>query len=313
MSTGTLVLTAANSYGSTTISNGLLQVGTGTPGSTLGTGPVTDNKALVFNGDNSFGSGITGTGTLTVLAGNVTLTGSNSYGNTTISSAGTLQIGNGTANGTLGNGPVVDNGALIFLDYTGSDTYPASNKISGTGTVTHAGADTLILSGVVSGTVSLTESGTGTLVLAANNTYKGNTTITAGTIQVGNISATGSLGTGAVAVAANGALVFDTPNSMTVANIITDNGSVTQEGTGPLMTLTGNISGTGSLTQGDTGTMILKGNNTSFTGTIAVNTGGTLQIGTAAATGMIGGSGAITDNGGPGLRSDRHHHRSQCD
>ena len=83
--------------------------------------------------------------------------------------------------------------------------------------------------------------------------------------------------------------------ALTVANAISGSGSVTQEGSGAL-TLSGNITGGGSLTQAGTGTVVLKGTDTSFTGTIAVNPGGTLQIGSAGATGMVG-SGAITDNG----------------
>ena len=43
------------------------------------------------------------------------------------------------------------------------------------------------------GTLALTKSGTGTLTLTGTNTYTGGTTISAGTLQLGNAGATGSI------------------------------------------------------------------------------------------------------------------------
>ena len=64
----TLVLTADNSYsGGTTINTGTLQVGNGGATGSLGSGPVLDNSALVFNrsGAVTVPGAITGTGSLT--------------------------------------------------------------------------------------------------------------------------------------------------------------------------------------------------------------------------------------------------------
>ena len=48
--TGTTILTAANTYaGGTTISAGTLQIGDGGATGRIGTGPVLDDAALVFN------------------------------------------------------------------------------------------------------------------------------------------------------------------------------------------------------------------------------------------------------------------------
>ena len=91
------------------------------------------------------------------------------------------------------------------------------------------------------GALALTKSGTGTLTLTGTNTYTGGTTISAGTLQLGNATATGSI----------------------VGNII-DNAycsSIDRYGFG----FNGAISGTGSVVQTGPGTVTLSGNNT-YTG-----------------------------------------------
>ncbi|MFM6939852.1 MAG: beta strand repeat-containing protein, partial [Rhodoluna sp.] len=176
--TGAMTLTANNTYsGGTTINNGrTLNVGNGSTAGSLGTGGVLDNGTLVFNRSdtNIVDNNISGTGALTQSgSGTTVLTSNNTYQGTTTISAGTLRLGNGGTSGTLGTGSVIDNAALVF---NRSDNVTVANTISGTG--------------------DIRLSGTGTTIFTANNSYSGTTTVNAGTLQVGNGGATGSLGNG---------------------------------------------------------------------------------------------------------------------
>ena len=254
---GTTTLTGTNTYsGTTTISAGTLKVGNGGATGSLGSGAVVDNAALIINrdvsADTTIANAISGTGTLTQAGlGKTILTGTNTYSGTTTISAGTLQVGNGGATGTLGSGAIVDNAALI-IDRDASADITIANVISGTGTLTQAGL--------------------GKTILTANNTYSGTTTISAGTLQVGNGGATGTLGSGAVVD--NAALIIERDASTDI-------------------TIAGDISGTGTLTQAGLGKTILTGTNT-YSGTTTISAG-TLQVGNGGATGTLG-SGSVVDN-----------------
>jgi autotransporter-associated beta strand protein len=250
---GTMVLTGNNNYtGTTTISNGTLQVGNGGTTGSLGTGAVVDNANLIFNlsGTTTAPGAISGTGNLSqVGTGTTILAANNTYTGTTTISSGTLQVGNGGAAGSLGTGNVTDNANLVF---------------NTTGTTT--------VNGSISGTGNLLQAGTGTTVLAANNSYGGSTTISAGTLQVGNGGTTGSLGT---------------------ASTVTDNGTLTFNLSGNT-TVNAAINGTGSVVQKGTGTTILAANN-AYSGTTTI-TAGTLQVGNGGTSGSLG-TGSVSDSG----------------
>ena len=165
---GILTLTGANTYtGATTITAGTLQIGNGgTTGSIAGN--VTDNAVLAFNRSNAitYAGVVSGSGSLTQAGtGTLTLSGANTYTGGTTVSAGVLA---GTTTSLQGN--IVDNANVTFSQTT-------------TGTY----------AGVASGTGSLTKAGTGTVILSGANTYTGGTTISAGTLQVGNGGTTGSI------------------------------------------------------------------------------------------------------------------------
>lgn len=326
---GTEVLTGANTYtGTTTINGGALVLqGSGSlasAGSVLDsgtfdisavttTGPVTiaslSGSGTVILGSNNlqltaasdtFSGAITGAGGLIINGGTETLTGVSSYtGGTTIAS-GTLQIGNGITNGSIA-GNVVDNGTLAF---------------------SQASTTTAIFSATVSGTGNLVQEGAGTVALTAANTYSGGTTISGGTLQIGNGGTSGSI-TGDVID--NGTLAFDRSDATTFSGAITGSGDVIQSGSSTLTLVAANaytgmttvnsgavlaLSGTGSVaTSSDiavNGTFDISQSNatvpiTSLSGTGSVLLGSqTLQITGGANTfsGVISGSGGLIVSGG---------------
>ncbi len=245
---GIVKLSGANDFsGGLTISAGTLQVGDAGTTGTLGSATVTNNAILKFNRSNSYtvSNTITGSGSLVQdgVGGTTILTGSNTYGTTTITN-GTLQIGSGTT-GTLGSGAVTNNATLKFAR---TNSYTVSNDISGTGSLVQDGVG-------------------GTTILTGTNSYD-TTTITNGTLQVGNGGTTGSLGSGAVTN--NATLTINRSNSYTVANAITGTGGLIINGNGTL-TLSGANNYTGAMT--------LNG------GKISVN-----SLGTGAGTSAMGAS-----------------------
>ncbi|WNJ88945.1 autotransporter-associated beta strand repeat-containing protein [Bosea sp. 685] len=224
---GTLILTGANSYdGGTTINAGTLQIGDGgTTGSIIG--DITDNAILAINRSDivTFAKVVSGTGALHQNGtGTLILTGTNLYTGGTTINAGTLQIGDG---GTIGSivGDVTNN-AILAVNRSGA----------------------LTLSGDISGTGVLQQNGTGTLILTGTNSYTGSTTISAGTLQIGNGGTTGSI-------------AGDITNDSVLAINRTD-----------ALTLSGDISGTGMLQQNGTGVTTLAG-AASYLGATMVNAG----------------------------------------
>jgi autotransporter-associated beta strand protein len=127
--------------------------------------------------------------------------------------------------------------------------------------------------GKISGTVGLVKSGPGSLILdnSGANDFSGGVTINNGTLQIGNNDANGNFPSDPCVD--NGALVFSRSDAtLTVANV---------------------ISGTGTLTQNGTGVLALSATNTSYSGAITVLKG-TLQAGSPKAFGTNQLTGSIT-------------------
>jgi autotransporter-associated beta strand protein len=101
---------------------------------------------------------------------------------------------------------------------------------------------------------TLTKTGAGTLILTGDNTYSGGTTVSTGTLQIGNGGTTGSV-TGDIANNAN--VTFNRSNDLTYGNVISGNGTLTKTGAGTL-TLSGANTHSGATTV-NAGTLNLTG------------------------------------------------------
>ena len=88
------------------------------------------------------------------------------------------------------------------------------------------------------GTLALTKAGTGALVFSGSNSYNGGTTITAGTLQLGD----GAVNNGSVQGNVNDSsvLVFANPLPQTYTGQISGSGSVTKTAAGTLTLATSN-------------------------------------------------------------------------
>ncbi|NQW49491.1 MAG: autotransporter-associated beta strand repeat-containing protein, partial [Planctomycetes bacterium] len=128
---------------------------------------------------------------------------------------------------------------------------------------------------VASNTAGLTKTGSGSLILTAENLYAGTTTISTGTLQVGNGGSTGSITTGIVTNAAS--LVFNRNDPITYAGAIGGTGSLTLQGASTL-TLTGSSTYTGA-TAVQNGTIVLAGGNNRLATTGTVTLGGSTTVG----------------------------------
>ena len=161
------------------------------------------------------------------------------------------------------------NGSILVLNEVTADsalTLVNGLDLNGVGRQINVNANTAIISGAIvnsgGSAAGLTKAGAGTLALTAANTYDGGTTITTGTLQIGNGGTTGAIGaTSGVSLAAGATLAFNRTDDY--------GGSFSRV-----------ISGSGGLVL-TAGTLTLAGANT-FTGDTVLN-GGTLTMGIATA------------------------------
>jgi len=148
---------------------------------------------------------IAGTAGLTKAGlGTLTVSGANTYTGATNVNAGTLQAG---ATNTFAptSAFTIASGATLALN----NFNETIGSLAGAGTVTNGGAANRTLttggdntstafSGVIqdgaAGATNLAKAGTGTFTLSGANTYTGTTTISAGTLQIGNGGTTGTIG-----------------------------------------------------------------------------------------------------------------------
>ncbi|PTX94009.1 hypothetical protein DB345_20820 [Spartobacteria bacterium LR76] len=246
---GVLAITADGSYsGKLTIGAGTFQIGNGGATGNFA-GDIENNSALTFNrtGSLTYSSVLSGTGTMEKKGtGTLILAGANTMSGSATVSGGVLQIGDGGTNGQW-NTNITNNASVVFAR---SDDSTYGSVISGSGTVTKQGA--------------------GVLTLTKDQSYTGATTISEGTLRLGNGGVAGTL---SGSVTNNGILAFNRSDSLTFSNTISGTGGVKLE----------------------SGTLTLNGANT-FTGGAQV-TGGTLIVGSSGALGVSAYANAVSATG----------------
>lgn len=172
-------------------------------------------------------------------------------------------------------------GNLIFGDSTNAShdwtlsSSPTSNVLT---LDTTTGAPTINvvnrtaqINSVLAGSDGLTKLGTGTLILAGNNTFSGTTMISAGVLQIGADSNTGSV-TGDIVN--NATLRVRRGNAITLGGDITGTGSLTKLNSAGVLSLTGDNTFSGGTTLTDGAILLGTGTNNGLgTGTVTIGRG----------------------------------------
>ncbi len=273
---GAIISSTGGSTGQQNALSSVTLTGNTTLGANGGRFDVRPNPTANFTAN---GYALTKTGTNSIF---IVSAGDTGLGNITVNSGmlgfqDTTTIGDPTKSLAINPGAGVTFWALASTNIPSKVTtmnsgklYNASGNNTFAGPITLTGANTVdvvsnavfTLSAAISdgGNGILIKTNLGTLVLAGTNTYAGGTTVTAGTLAVGNGGTETSLGAGAVTN--DGALQFNRSDDYVLANNITDPGVA------------------GTFLKLNTNKLTLQGVNT-YLGTgqgIAQVNGGTLQI-----------------------------------
>jgi autotransporter-associated beta strand protein len=273
---GVLTLSGANTYtGGTTIGSGEISVGNA---AALGTGAVTVQSGgilnlpgvTIANAVSLSGNGIDAGGAVIAsgnagISGNMTLA-SNTSVNVT-GASGSLTLG-GVISGGFG---LTKLGAGVLV-LTGTDTYSGATTVTAgtlqigaggsTGSIASSGislaggttlafnrSGTLTYGGTLSGTGSLVQQGSGTTILnGASGGFAGATTITAGTLEIGDSTHSSAALGGNVTVGANGTLM----GHGTIGGNVSNAGNVRPGGSVGITTVSGNY------TQSSSGTLTIE-------------------------------------------------------
>ena len=288
----TLTLNAINTYtGGTTVNGGTLVLPATAAPTGIISGPLTINRGGTANADTSWSLGFVATTCvtgITINGGVLNFTdtpGLGGYAGSTITMTG------GTISGTtpdwyegIINTPTLTTIASTATAMIGSGfnlrlggNYLTFNVASGT----TGGADLLVSGPITQGSNypaandGIVKTGAGLMTVTGANTYGGATTISGGTLQLGNGAAghDGSLTTSGVAD--NAVLAYDLNGNQTAAYAISGSGALIKTGGGMLTLSTANSYSGGSTISGGT----LQTTNASGigSGTATVN-GGALTV-----------------------------------
>lgn len=267
--TCTWALTGTNTYtGTTTISEGILQIGNGsTTGAIANASTVANSGTLTFNRSNDYPytGVISGAGAIIKEgAGKVTLSGNLTHSGVTTINNGTLRL-TGTQTSTARKHVINAGGTLSVPGRLSVGAYPGSYvadwvTING-GTLSAAiengssfgvnsgftlgasggtiaipytdNTNPVEIASVVAGSGALTKSGVGVLVLSGTNTFSGGVVVGGGVLRTANTAALGN-SSNTITVNSGGCIDVNRYNLQAYTNNITINGQVSSD-TGALV------------------------------------------------------------------------------
>ncbi|MCY2975946.1 MAG: autotransporter-associated beta strand repeat-containing protein [Planctomycetota bacterium] len=285
--------------GNATVSGGTITINNGPAGG--------GTFASASGGTLTIASAITSSVPVTIRTGTVILSGGGSYSDFLVT--GTARLG---ANNGLSTLATLDLGASAAGDFDlagfnqqlvgitrstanagiiGNSSTTTDSVLTTTGTSVYSGIIQNVL-GAGTRNVALTVNG-GALTLSGTNTYTGVTTISSGTLQVGNGTDAGSIETSS-GIINNAALVYNVgAGTRTYGNVISGTGSITQNSTGGTLTLSGTNIYTGATSVGAGGSLVA-GSTQAFGVNSATTVTGTLRLASFSnSIGSLAGAGTV--------------------
>lgn len=254
-------VTVDNSLGAVTISGAQFM----TDGYVVNDGTITTNTAdtVLRVGDGTLdGEGYTATinsliagsgGLNKTDLGTLVLNGSNTYQGGTAISGGVLQVSGDPNLGAAGTGITLSGGTLRYG--AAFDTARAVTLAGDGGAIDTNGNDVSLLT-AVGGSGNLAKQGDGTLTLTQDSSFQGETTISNGTLQLGNGGNSGSVPGNIVNLAT---LVVNRANTLDLNGIISGTGDFIQRGEGT--TVLNGLNTWSGYTLVENGTLLAGGEN----------------------------------------------------
>ena len=275
-------------------------------------GNGTDAPGIRVGDGSSAGAGYTATidnvlagsdGIAKTDAGTLVLTADNVFSGGVAIDGGALSVSRDANLGDAGNALTLDGGLLQVTGtaFTGTTRDIVFGSNGGGFDIADAG-NVFTVQQQLDGSGAFVKAGAGTLVLGADNTFSGDTTIGAGTLQLGTGGTTGSI---VGNVVDNGVLAVDRSDDVTFAGVVSGTGALHQLGAGTLVLTAGNsfsggtVIGSGTLQLGDGGTSGMITGNVVDNGALAFDRSDDIAF-----AGAISGSGALLQQGGGKLVLD---------
>jgi autotransporter-associated beta strand protein len=307
LGTGTLTFTggrlSSDSGTARSLANAFAVAGSLGLGDAVSTGTLSLTGAMRLTAETSFnvasavtiGGSISGAFNLNKLgAGELTLSGVNTFSGSVAVSGGMLTLGGGSA---LANQAAVTVNSGARLNLAASEEFASlagagSVSLSNAARMTLSGSVGSVLSGSISGTGSILKNGASDLVLSGSSNFSGGVSLVAGSLRVGSDAAlgTGTLSLSGGRLGSDGVLARAVSNALVVGgsvalgdSVSNRQGSLNLTGSGlfasdatlavdSAVTFSGALSGTAAITKVGEGELTLSGSNT-WSGRFNVNSG----------------------------------------